>query len=69
MYNPFVIYLHTEKKVKMVFFNVDDIIARSLSKFGIVNDVSSENVNLDQFLTNATNIGSLLGQVRVAYFK
>eukprot|EP01035_Chromulina_nebulosa_P020825 gene20825-26993_t len=51
-----------KKKVKMVFFNVDDIIARSLSKFGIVNDVSSENVNLDQFLAKATNIGSLLGQ-------
>lgn len=52
----------------MVFFNNSDIIARSLTKFGMVNDVSNEAVNLDQFLAKATNIGSL-GEVRVACLK
>lgn len=51
--------------MKIVIFNVSDSIAKSLAKFGILNDVSSDLVNLDQFLAKATNLASV--EVRVAF--
>jgi len=47
------------KKVKVVFFNVSDAVAASFNKFGLRNDRSSRDLNLDEFLAQAGNMQQL----------